>query len=515
MIRVRGESDSMSLHVPSSSPSRRGSALRPLAPALRPIALAATALALTLPASTLGAAGAESKAPYAAILAGPGRSVVVVRYQMRPKERPKGGEGPKQRKFTTGVVAGPPGQVMINASAFPGSDEGPDSIEPFDFKITVGDGVEVDADVAGVSREMNLAFLRARNPAELAVLPAAKFETSPELTVGDELIVVGLLAEPYDFQRVAYTIHLNARLTKPRTMFSLDQTLPDLCGGGLVLRPDGREVGFLGLDLLPESWQNTSPGNVLSLFGSAEQSLKKLGYLMVYPASLYAGTLASPPEVEAEKSEKKGWLGITMQPLSKDLADYWKIDGAGGVIVGAVLDGSPADRAGVKAGDVITGVDGEPLPVRENKDLSLVQKRIRAAGAGRDVPIKIWRGGAERDLQVRLSSAPTTIATAEEYENDEFGFTVRELTYDVIQGLNLDPGTRGVIVSKTERAGWVDVAGIGRGDIIQTADGAAVTDLASLKTVLEKARGERKNEISLLVYRNYRTRFVRVQTSWK
>jgi hypothetical protein len=70
-----------------------------------------------------------------------------VRFQLRPKEAPTGGEGPKVRKITAGVAAGPRGQVVINASAFPEADAGPDSVEPFDFRIVPEDGVEVQADV--------------------------------------------------------------------------------------------------------------------------------------------------------------------------------------------------------------------------------------------------------------------------------------------------------------------------------------------------------------------------------
>jgi S1-C subfamily serine protease len=297
-------------------------------------------------------------------------------------------------------------------------------------------------------------------------------------------------------------------------MYSLDITLPDLCGGGLVALPDGRPVGFVGLDLLPEAWENAEPGNLLSLFGSANQG-QRPGYLMVYPASLFADLVKSPPLLETDGKDKKGWLGITMQPLTRDLADYWSISEPGGVVLGAVLGGSPAEAAGLVPGDVIVGVDGQPIPIRETKDLSLIQKTIRRAGAGRDIPLRVWRNGAERDVTVKLISSPTTVATAEEYDNDDFGITVRELTYDVMQSLNLSKETRGVYVSKTERAGWAQVSGIDRGDIIQKVDGAPISNLDAFRAALDKARTERRAETSLLVYRNYKTRFVRIQTNWQ
>ena len=89
------------------------------------------------------------------------------------------------------------------------------------------------------------------------------------------------------------------------------------------------------------------------------------------------------------------------------------------------------------------------------------------------------------------------------------------MTYDVLQTLNLGKATKGVYVSKTERAGWAQVAGIDRGDIVQKIDGASITDLASFRGAIDKARTEKRAEASFLVLRNYKTRFVRVQTSWK
>jgi S1-C subfamily serine protease len=252
-------------------------------------------------------AESANKSAYGIALEGPGRSVVAVRYQLRPKERPKGGEGPKVRKITAGVAAGPKGQVVINASSFPEADAGTDAVEPFDFRIVPEDGVEVPAEVVGLDRDRNLAFIRAKNPAALLV-PPVLFETSPPLMIGDEVVVIGLLAEPYSFRHAAYGVRLNGRTPGLRAMYSIDATLPDLCGGGLVVRTDGRAVGFLGLDLLPEAWENAEPGNLLSLFGSANQG-QRPGYQMVYPASTFASLLASPPPLDDDEKDKRGWLG--------------------------------------------------------------------------------------------------------------------------------------------------------------------------------------------------------------
>src|SRR5262245_38870139 len=273
----------------------------------RPLAAAALAALTCALAAPVLRAEPGNRSAYGIALEGPGRSVVAVRYQLRPKERPKGGEGPKVRKITAGVAAGPKGQVIINASSFPEPDSGPDAVEPFDFRIVPEDGVEVPAEVVGLSRDLNIAFIRAKNPATL-LIPQVIFDTAP-LAIGDEVIIVGLLAEPYSFRHAAYGARLNGRTPGLRAMFSIDTTLPDLCGGGLVLRPDGRPVGFVGLDLLPEAWENAEPGNLLSLFGSANQG-QRPGYQMVYPAATFANFLAAPPTLAVEARENKRWHEI-------------------------------------------------------------------------------------------------------------------------------------------------------------------------------------------------------------
>src|SRR5262249_26480566 len=161
--------------------------------------------------------------------------------------------------------------------------------EPFDFRIVVGGGREIEAELSGLSRDLNLAFLRAKEPAQLTA-PAVEFDGTPPLAIGDEVFVLGLLSEPYEFRPVIYHGHLNGRPPGKKTIFSLDTTLPDLCAGGLVVRADGHAVGIVGLDLLPESWEGTEAGNLLSLFSSANQG-QRPAYLMIYPAALIADVL--------------------------------------------------------------------------------------------------------------------------------------------------------------------------------------------------------------------------------
>jgi S1-C subfamily serine protease len=476
----------------------------------RPMAslLLAAALAVAAPA-----AFATSTPDYARLLEDASSSVVGVQFEVRPRERPKGGEGPKVKRVLCGVFAGAPGQVMISGDWFPDLDDGPSAMVPVDFTLMMPGGVEVPAEAVGVDRELNLGFLQA-DPAALPGHRPVPFDGSIEATVGDVVVIIGVMPEEYGFAPVIHSARINGAIDRPRMMYSVDRVVQDLSIGGLVLLADGRPLGIVAEDLVPTGGEHGDrPPNVLSLIASANQGPRP-GYPMVFPYPVFSRSLASPPRLQDESLENRGWLGITMQPLSRDLGDYWEISSPGGVIVVGVVENSPADRAGLRTGDVILGVNGRELPIRETTDLVLMQRRIRAAGAGRAVPLEVWRDGSLHPIEVRLVSSPFTITTAEEYDNEPFGIKVRALTYDYLQTANIDPETEGVLVIELERAGWGQISGLQRGDIILKVDGEPTPDLDAFRKSLESTERDRQGEVILFVMRGYKTQFFRVKTDW-
>jgi membrane-associated protease RseP (regulator of RpoE activity) len=95
------------------------------------------------------------------------------------------------------------------------------------------------------------------------------------------------------------------------------------------------------------------------------------------------------------------WLGVDVQPMSEELRSYFKAPGELGVLVNKVMDGTPAERAGLKAGDVIIGVDGKDV-----SDQGDISRALRGREAGDEVGLKIIRDGSERTLQVKLEERP-------------------------------------------------------------------------------------------------------------
>ncbi|HEY3174787.1 MAG TPA: PDZ domain-containing protein [Candidatus Polarisedimenticolia bacterium] len=438
-------------------------------------------------------------------------NVVAITYTLRPLEKPTGGEGRKVENAICGVLVDAGGLIVTTADPFP--DPGGDprtTLAPVEFKVRLAGGRPLDAEAVGMDRDLNLAYLRLKNPPP--GLRALHFSERPRLDVGDEVIVIGLMSREYDYEPILYKGIVNAVVDKPRRMYSIDLYLQDLSIGGLVISRGGEPVGIIGEDLLKETPPpDRTPSNVLSIFGSAIMG-GRVGYPMIFPYPVFAGQLASPPPIE--KQEKRTWLGIVMQPLNEDLIDYWKIDAAGGIIISSVVEGSPAEKAGLRQGDILVEMEGEPLRVTKDDQLADFRHRIERTGDTRPVDLAFLRRGERMRLSLTLGEAPKTAWTAEEFKDEDFGMTTREITIDDLQGQNLDATTRGVVVSELEQAGWAQLAGLQTDDIIQSVDGTETVDLASFRAHVDRLREQHPPEILFFVQRRGDTLFVLVKTSW-
>ncbi len=463
------------------------------------------------------AAHAGEEARIARALARFGPSVVPVHYTLRLLETPRGGQGDKVEGVMCGVLVGSDGLVVTMADVFPDLEGDPRQIfVPVAFTIRPPGGGDHRARAVGLDRALNLAFLRLERPEEFPARGVTFARRAP--VPGERVLLLGLLGEQHRRAPTITQTRIAAVLNRPHTMFTVDTLVQDLTIGGLVVSLKGDALGIVGEDTLVNPPAGPSDmaaaGNVLSLFSSLSQG-QRPGYPVVFPyRGLLAERLASPPPIDENEWSNRGWLGIIMQPLSRELADYWRVPGPGGVVIGAVLDGSPAEAAGLQVGDVILQVDHAPVPVREQKDLGRFRDMVQTAGVGREVPLLVFRDGSQRLVPLTLASRPKTVYLAEEEKDETFGLTVKEITFDFLQATNMPSSTRGVFVAEVENAGWADVGGISLNDVIMQIDGRDVASVESYREVMEEVRARRPREVVFFVRRGPLTQFVAVKADW-
>jgi serine protease Do len=473
-------------------------------------ALAVLALGLSLAAAAAAAAPGDPKSLREIFEAHRDR-VVGVTYVLRPREKPTGGEGRRVENAACGLLVNDEGLVVIPADPFPEPGGDPrTTLAPVEFKVHVRGGRPLDATAVGLDPELNLAFLRLEQPPR--GLKPLTFDGAARVEVGDRLLVIGLMSRRYDYAPVLYTAMVNAVVDHPRRMFGLDLLVQDLAIGGLVLTGDGRPLGLVGEDVLDDSpTGDRSPGNTLSLIGSLTQG-QRVGYPMVFPYALFAPSLASPPSLA--DVERRSWMGIIMQPLGEDLIAYWKLDAQGGVIISSVVEGSPAEKAGLRTSDIIVSMQGQPLAIRKDEDLPDFRRRVERMGVGRPLELEYLRDGVRHVASLTLAEAPLTAFSAQEIEDDDLGFTVRQITIDDILGQNLDPDTAGVVVSELEQAGFAQIAGLRAGDIVQGIDGRPVRDIDAFRRELDRLRKDKPEGSLFFVLRQTETLFLRLKTPW-
>ncbi|HXI02519.1 MAG TPA: PDZ domain-containing protein, partial [Candidatus Saccharimonadales bacterium] len=441
--------------------------------------------------------------------------VVGVTFTLKLMEVEPGVEGPEVDGILCGVV-GAPGMLIVPGDIYPEPGGDPKTtMIPADFKIHLGDDKTVSAEAAGLDRKLNLAFLKF-DPSAAPQLKPVAFAPGPKLRVGDSVILVGLMGRKYDFAPSIFQATINSEVKDPVHLLGVDTLIQDLTVGGLVLRRDGTAAGLVVKDLFSDDLELTrAPGNLLSIIANTGQpAVRRPGYAMILPGDAFAASLASPPPLDLGEKVKRAWLGIVMQALDDDLRDYWHLPIEGGILIGSVVDKSPAEAAGIRQGDIITRFNGDPIHVTDNGQLPEFRRKVERMAAGDVVPVQVYRDGHPVDLKVKLGEAPATAALAETYEDKDFGLTVREITIDIQQAMNLDPDLQGVVIEDTESSGWADVAGLAPQDIILAINGVRIHSVTDVRNALADVKARRDPEVIFFVMRPPDTLFIRVRTEF-
>jgi serine protease Do len=183
---------------------------------------------------------------------------------------------------------------------------------------------------------------------------------------------------------------------------------------------------------------------------------------------------------------ERGWLGIIMQPLNRSYAKYLKQPEMEGILVPDVIENSPADKAGVKPGDVILEYGDQKLSAEKDDDLNKLTLLIAQTPVGTEKELSIYRDGQSRKLKVKIGEQPKV--KADEFET-QFGFTVKEITDDMFRTYLLQ--TRdGVYVSFVDVGTVADKGDLGEGDVITAVNNQPTPDFKSFKETMGRVAND-------------------------
>jgi serine protease Do len=365
----------------------------------------------------------------------------------RPSAAPVPGDGPERmprRGLGSGVIIEPSGVALTNAHVVGGASE---------VDVTLLDGTKHRAKVVGVDKKTDLAVLRLEAAGKR--FPFLPLGNSDDVQVGDWVLAVG---SPFGLQATVTSGIVSAKARQIGAgpyddYLQTDAAINPGNSGGPLVNMRGEVIGI----------------NTAIVRGGS-------GIGFAIPATLARQISA---QLLDHGKVTRGWLGVVMQPLTSDLAASFGAEGKKGALVSEVSPDSPADKAGLKAGDVVLEIDGHKV---ENP--GDVARAVALVAPGRKARLAVWRDKAQKTVDIVLGEAPG------EQQASRLGFDVRPVTPDVARQLNRR-STEGVVVSNVEDGSAAAEAGILRGDVIVEVNRRPVKTLAEFQAA---TRGIKKGE---------------------
>jgi serine protease Do len=480
---------------------------------MRPTALSSptmTLLALAVALAPAARSAEPAVAPAFAAVSRAADAVVLVEYVLEKEGRGFGAVGQRAEMAAVGTILTDDGLVALSSSIFPEDEaEQREPARPHSFVVRLRDGRRLKADYVGRDTATALAFV----DIESGVGPLPHVELADvAVRVGDPVQLVELLPERYGYQPSIHETIIASVVDAPRRFYDVDAHLQDAGIGTPVVDAEGRVIGLVIVDLLGDA----APGKLsvpLRILGTLSRQ-KAPGFPMILPSAAILPLVAHPPRDAAGAPSARSWLGVTLQPVTRAMAEYLHLPPPTGAMVTSVRTGSPAEAAGLKVEDIVVEMAGAPVEATTEDALPAFIDRVQRTTPGTSVPLRVWRHGAFQTITALLATAPPTAVQAEEFRSERFGLAAQGLTIDVLLNRDLPEDSEGVIVSEVETAGWAQVGGIERGDIIQGVNRAAVTNLQQLREALEQAEREKASEVVFFVLRDPDTLFIPVKPEW-
>lgn len=348
----------------------------------------------------------------------------------------------------SGVIISSDGYILTNNHVVEGAKE---------VEVTLNDRKEFKTQIVGQDPKTDLAIVKIDAGKSL---PAASIGDSNALRVGDWVLAIG-------------------------NPFGLNQTVTS----GIV-SAKGRVIGAGPYDDFIQTDASINPGNSGGPLFNMRGEVVGINTAIVAEGHGIGFTIpintAKPliPQLEAKGEVTRGYLGVNIQDVTPELVSALRLEDSKGALVADVVPGGPADKAGIKRGDLIISYDGNS--VGDSHDLPAL---VAVTPVDKEASLTVIRDGKEHKISARiarLESAGTKLAAAKESAQGKLGLQVQDLNTQMARKLGID-ADHGVVVANVEPGSPADRASIRQGDVIVEVNRKTVKSVSDLKEEIAKA----------------------------
>ncbi|MEI6208207.1 MAG: Do family serine endopeptidase [Desulfuromonadales bacterium] len=362
-----------------------------------------------------------------------------------PQQRPR-----REQNLGTGFIISPDGYILTNNHVVNGADE---------VMVKLSDGREVKGEIKGVDEKVDLALIKISDKEKL---PFAELGDSDALEVGEWVMAIG---NPFG---LSHTVTAGIVSAKGRVIGSgpyddyiqTDASINPGNSGGPLFSAQGKVIGI----------------NTAIIAGGGG------GIGFAIPISM-AKTVVS--QLRDSGKVTRGYLGVRFQPLTPDLAKTFGLDSDKGALIAAVEKDTPAERAGLKAGDVILEFDGKPI-IEGNE----LPRLVAATPVDKQVKLVIFRDGKKLDVPLvvgKLKDGGTGSPSGSSNESDKIGITVEELKKEMADRLGIRD-SKGLVITEVKPGSPAEDAGVSPGSIVIEINGQRPETLAAFSAITAKLK---------------------------
>ena len=403
----------------------------------------------------------------------------------------RGGDEQKRRgtSLGSGFIIDAEGYIVTNNHVIQGAE---------DITVILRDDTQLKAKLIGSDASIDVALLKVELPNKKP-LPAVKWGDSDKARVGDWVVAIG---NPFG---LGHSVTAGIVSARGRALSAKSDSLDDYLqtdaainkgnSGGPLFNEKGEVIGVNTAIFSPTG---TNAGLAFSIPSNMVKQI--------------ADQLREFGKV------RRGWIGVSYQTVTDDIAESFSLDRARGVLVASVVADGPAGKAGLKRNDIILSFNGQEVP-----DLRRFPRMVAGARVGATIDVTVWRQGKEQALKLRIGeqeeaekqNVSATGPAKKPQEKDapvasdveQLGLTLQKVTDQLRERYGLSDNVKGVVITKVAAGSPAAEKQLLAGDVILEVDQKPVTTPQEVAELVGKLQAQKKRSVLLFVERQGDPRF--------